>query len=258
MQAYRIILKVLSMNTTSEWFKDWFNTRYYHQLYSNRNYEEAENFISKLLICLNLNKEQKILDLACGKGRHSIFLNSKGFDVVGVDLSENSIKTANLQKRNGLEFFVQDMRAFNLKRKFSVVLNLFTSFGYFDNQNDNEKVIARVKEHLEENGLFVIDFLNSEYVKSGLVDAEEKNIGNTTYRITREVTAGFVKKHIQVIDGDYNQTFHEQVQLFSKEEIESMLTKQGFTITNVFGNYKLEDYDASNSERLIIIAKKNS
>ena len=94
----------------SKWFQSWFNTSYYHLLYRNRDYKEAEVFIKNIVKYLNLDKDDSILDLACGKGRHSIFLNSLGFNVTGLDLSKNSIKEAKTKESSSLHFYVHDMR----------------------------------------------------------------------------------------------------------------------------------------------------
>ena len=115
---------------TKDWFTDWFNTPYYHILYKDRNDNEAQQFIKKITEFLSLPKNATLLDLPCGKGRHSVFLNSLGFKVIGADLSENSIQHAKNFENENLKFIVQDMRE-PLHKKYDAVFNLFTSFGYF-------------------------------------------------------------------------------------------------------------------------------
>ena len=126
----------------NDWFASWFDTNYYHLLYKNRNDDEARLLIEHLVGYLNLAPNSKVLDLACGKGRHSITLNELGFDVLGIDLSSNSIEEAKQFENETLHFDVCDMRNSFTKNTFDVVFNLFTSFGYFDNKSDNEKVIV--------------------------------------------------------------------------------------------------------------------
>jgi 2-polyprenyl-3-methyl-5-hydroxy-6-metoxy-1,4-benzoquinol methylase len=97
------------LNTTlipksPEWFENWFDSEYYHLLYDNRNHEEADLFVSNLLAFLKLPKGAKVMDLACGKGRHSYFLNASGLDVLGVDLSSNSISEAKEMENESLHF----------------------------------------------------------------------------------------------------------------------------------------------------------
>src|SRR3954468_19744054 len=94
----------------AEWYVDWFNSPFYHLLYNNRNFTEANFFIDNLCTQLNLQPHAKLWDIACGKGRHAIALNKKGFDVTGTDLSVNSIAEASQSSNECLEFFVHDMR----------------------------------------------------------------------------------------------------------------------------------------------------
>ena len=116
---------------TQNWFASWFDTPYYHILYKERNYREAQIFMDNLTHYLNLPEKAKVLDLACGKGRHAIYLNQLGFEVIGADLSENSIAEASKNSNSSLQFQVHDMRE-KFDDQFDAIFNLFTSFGYFD------------------------------------------------------------------------------------------------------------------------------
>ena len=156
-------MSTISKTEEKDWFSEWFNTPYYHILYKDRNDNEAQFFMDNLTHYLNLPQDAQILDLACGKGRHSIYLNSLGFEVTGVDISANSIKIANESANDKLHFHVHDMRE-NLPNKYDAIFNLFTSFGYFDNEEDNIKTLKAIKNSLTEYGFGVIDFLNADYV----------------------------------------------------------------------------------------------
>ena len=103
---------------TNEWFKDWFDSKYYHILYQNRNDEEAANFLNKLVELFKPRQDCEIIDLACGKGRHSIYLNSLGYKLTGVDLAEQSILAAKIFENTRLQFEVQDLRNLQLNHKF--------------------------------------------------------------------------------------------------------------------------------------------
>ena len=133
------------MSQKQEWFKEWFDTKYYHILYQDRNDDEAQLFMQNLLSFIKLKKNDKILDMPCGKGRHAIFLNSLGYDVLGADLSENSIKYAKKYTNKTLHFEVHDMRQ-PFDTKFDAIFNLFTSFGYFDDDETNIKVLYNLKK----------------------------------------------------------------------------------------------------------------
>ena len=239
-----------------DWFEAWFDTSYYHSLYQNRNEEEAENFVQNLSDFLNLPTDSKIVDLACGKGRHSITLNKIGYDVLGVDLSENSISIAKEFENEKLKFEIHDMREMLDQNNVQAVFNLFTSFGYFDKLKDNEKVIASVKEMLAKNGWFVIDFMNSQKVINNLVYSENKIVDSIKYNISREYTGTHILKHIRFQDGSKNFDFTEKVQALKLSDFKQLLAKNRFEIIRTFGDFNLNDFDEESSDRLIIIARK--
>jgi cyclopropane fatty-acyl-phospholipid synthase-like methyltransferase len=236
----------------SKWFQTWFNTSYYHLLYSNRDYKEAEVFIKNIVKYLNLDKDDSILDLACGKGRHSIFLNSLGFNVTGLDLSKNSIKEAKTRESSSLHFDVHDMR--NLyNTQFEVVLNLFTSFGYFEKDLDNFKVIQTIKSSLKQNGIGVIDFMNSPQVIENLIAQNSHKIDGVTFKLKRSYSDGFITKDIDISDSDKTYQFQEKVRAYSFQDFEVMLSNAGLHLLECFGNYNLEPLNIKTSKRLILI-----
>ena len=239
-----------------EWFADWFDTAYYHTLYSNRDEQEAARFIGNLTKKLKLPKGAKLLDLACGKGRHSITLNKLGFNVLGADLSPNSISIAKKSKTDGLEFIVQDMRKPIENKEFDAVLNLFTSFGYFDDLNDNERVISSVRSMLKNNGIFLIDFMNAEYIIDTLIEKEVKTVNSIEFEIERRYDGEHIFKDIRF--NDRNQVFHftERVQALKLKHFETLLTNNDFEILRTFGDFDLNPFDEKTSDRLIIVSQK--
>ena len=240
----------------SKWFQSWFNTSYYHILYKNRDYKEAEIFIKNIVKYLNLDKEDSILDLACGKGRHSIFLNSLGFHVTGLDLSKNSIKDAKKKQSSSLHFNVHDMR--NLySTQFEVVLNLFTSFGYFEKDSDNFKVIQTIKSSLKQKGIGVIDFMNSSHVIENLIPQNSYQADGVTFKLKRSYSDGFITKDIEVLDSGKTYQFQEKVRAYSLQDFETMLSNAGLHLLECFGNYKLEPFNSKTSKRLILIFMAN-
>src|SRR6187402_2891720 len=183
-------------NTNPEnWFASWFDSPYYHILYKERNYREAQLFMDNLTHYLNLPEKAKVLDLACGKGRHSIYLNQLGYDVIGADLSENSIAEANKNANETLHFVVHDKRE-PYEDKFDAIFNLFTSFGYFEKEEDNLKTLIAIKHSLSEYGFAVIDFMNTYTVLENLIPDEIKEVDDITFHIKRYLLDGFIIKEI--------------------------------------------------------------
>ncbi len=244
------------MTKDQNWFQSWFNTPYYHILYKHRNHKEAERFMKNLIAYLNINKNQTILDLACGKGRHSLFLNSLGFDVTGVDLSTQSILEASKNKNERLEFMIHDMRL-PLESKFDIILNMFTSFGYFDSIDDNFKVLNTIKNSLKKDGIGVIDFMNSNYVINHLVSQNNIEIDGIQFDIRRNFKDGIITKTITVTDEDIASKYEERVRAFNQEDFLDMISKANLRFVKSFGNYNLEPYDVQTSDRLILIFKNN-
>src|SRR4051812_18343331 len=124
-----------------KWFESWFDSPYYHLLYQDRDQGEAKLFLNNLISFLNPSPAAPILDVACGKGRHAVFLNKKGFNVAAFDLSAESITYDKKFENETLHFYVHDMREVFRSNYFKIVFNLFSSFGYFDSHEDNERVI---------------------------------------------------------------------------------------------------------------------
>ncbi len=239
-----------------QWFVKWFNSPYYHILYKNRSLTEAESFIQKITAELQLPQHAKVLDLACGKGRHSVTLNKLGFNVLGIDLSEESIKYAQQFENNQLKFERHDMREVYHENEFDAVFNLFTSFGYFQDYQDNFKVFESVKQQIKEQGTFVLDYLNAEKVVSTMIPYEEKVIDDITFKLTKSVENGFVKKEIDFEDKGKIYHFEEYVRLIYFNDFKEIYETTGFELTQVFGNYNLQSFEEKTSDRLIIVLKK--
>lgn len=242
---------------SKKWFECWFDTTYYHSLYKNRNDEEAQLFITKLISFLKFKEGTKILDLACGKGRHSVTLNKLKMNVLGVDLSSKSIEFAKQFENETLRFGVHDMREVITNEKFNAVFNLFTSFGYFDDFSDNEKVIQAIYSMLESNGIFVIDFMNSEKVINSLVIEETKLEDGIEFNISREYDGKHIFKQIQFTDNGIPFHFTERVQALKLADFENLLETSNFQLVSTFGDFNLNPFDPTTSDRLIIIATKS-
>lgn len=237
-----------------DWFEDWFDTSYYHLLYQNRDEREAERFIQKLMVHLNLPASSKLLDLACGKGRHAKFLSDLGHDVLGVDLSQNSILNARQWSNDHLRFETHDMREVIENEQFDAIFNLFTSFGYFDHESENQRVCSAISTMLKPNAVLVIDFMNAAKVVRQLVPNELKMLDGIEFNITRHCDEKHIFKNIEVIDGDKKFHFIERVQALKLADFRSLL-ESNFDIVNTFGSYDLTPFEEQSSDRLILIAQ---
>lgn len=242
----------------SLWFENWFNTSYYHLLYSNRNDDEAQRFIDHILQFVDLPQGSTVLDVACGKGRHSKYLSSKGFNVTGIDLSTESIKDAMQHQNEHLTFLVHDMREGFKVNQYDMAVNMFTSFGYFESHAENEKAIATIAKAVIPNGLVVIDFFNSYLVNQQVMVQTDTTIEGINFKTSKKIENGFVLKNIRVTDQGKVFDYQEKVQLLSLLDFEDYLSKENLNIKNIFGNYDLEPFNLESSPRLIILAQKSA
>ncbi|MEY4926226.1 MAG: hypothetical protein RI894_662 [Bacteroidota bacterium] len=239
------------------WFKDWFDSHYYHLLYNNRNEVEAAAFIDKLLDFLHPKTPSRMLDLACGKGRHALQLATKGHEVIGVDLSEQSILAARNLERDNLAFYTLDMRRPYMAGYFDYVFSFFTSFGYFDTEREDVQVFRAIAQNLKPQGIFVLDFMNAIKVIRTLAPFGEKTADNVHFQWHKRVENGFIYKKIEFTDAHQKEySYEERVRAFHKEDINQLLQLAGMKPIAIFGNYELAPFDEINSDRLIIVAQK--
>ncbi len=240
------------------WFKDWFNSPYYHLLYFNRDDREAAAFINKLIDYLQPAPGSKMLDVACGKGRHSIQLASKGFDITGIDLSEDSINEALKSEKENLHFYRHDMRLLFWINYFDYAFNFFTSFGYFNTQRENDDAVRSIAKALKPGGIFVIDYLNVHYAEDHLVHQSEKKVEDVNFFITKWFDETHFYKKIMVEDEELEAPLvhTEKVAKFSLGDFNEMLSYQGMQLQEVFGDYNFGRYDVRKSPRMIMVARK--
>lgn len=243
----------------NNWYEDWFNSPYYHLLYDHRDEQEATVFIHRLIKKLNPPKYSYMLDVACGKGRHSKVLADLGFNVVGIDLSENSITEANKNKHENLQFFKHDMRLPFFINYFDFVFNFFTSFGYFNTIREHENALRTISQSLKPNGTVIIDFLNVENTKSEFQSHFIKQVDDVLFEIKKWQDNLHFFKEIKVFENSRYTgiTYTERVAKFKLNDFEAMFSKFGITINQVYGNYNLDSFNEKKSQRLIIEAKKS-
>lgn len=238
------------------WFEEWFNTRYYFLLYRNRNDSEARAFLELLVRHLQIPEGTKVLDMACGKGRHSRVLAQLGMKVCGIDLSPNSIEQASVYAGPSLEFHVHDMRIPFAQEQFDVAVNLFTSFGYTDREEDDLSTLHAAITALKPGGLFIQDYLNAGPVLKLLPETASVHREGILFHTHKYLQMPFIVKEIKVTDAEERHDYREQVKVYSAEKLKELHQKAGFTVEAVFGNMELEPYSEVSSPRIIIISRK--
>lgn len=241
-----------------KWFQNWFSSPYYHILYHQRNDEEAEFFIDNLCTFLKPAENFQLLDIACGRGRHAVYLNKKGYDVTGIDLSNASIKFAKQFENENLQFYVHDMRHTFYINYFNITFNLFTSFGYFETEKDHVKALKAFNKSLKKSGILVLDYFNSEKIMRNLAHQEVKHVDGIDFYISKKIANGKIIKSISFEHKNKDFAFKEEVKAFIKSDFERMFEKSGFKVLNHFGDYALNPFDENKSDRLIFICQKDN
>ncbi len=249
------------------WFESWFDSPYYEEIYDHRDLSEAKEFILRLTTTLALPTTTQILDLGCGWGRHTRSFAELGYTTTGLDLSPRLIAKAqeNFIRPNDsisqrMNFCIGDMRDFQLNRDFDVVVNLFTSFGYFEDSDQDLKVLRNAHCHLKEDGFLVLDYFNTDAVLAKLNESEFRCGPKFDTKIRRTLEDGYIIKTIEIIHKNLNQLneiYVEKVRCYGTDELHAMLNLSGFDVIHHWGNYHL-DPAVQSSPRCIFAARKST
>ncbi len=243
----------------NEWFKTWFNSEDYLTLYKHRDDEDAQRLIKLVFNNVDGHKLANVLDVACGAGRHSIIFAKKGLKVTAFDISKNLLKIG--KERAGkdnlkVDFFCGDVRKVCLKKQFDIVINFFTSFGYFENDGDNFMLFSDAYDYLRKDGYFCFDYFNIEYLKNNLVPLTVSEEAGISITQKRKISGNRVIKEIMISSSEGSNKFYESVALYSRSRIETEMKNRGFIIGNEFGDYYGSYFNLNESPRLTIFAKK--
>lgn len=243
-----------------DWFEEWFDSPLYEKLYANRDEAEATKLVDLLVETLDLNKCSRILDLGCGRGRHSISMAQKGYHVKGIDLSEQAIKTAREKaEKLGLEnisFEVNDMRK-PLPETFDAIVNLFTTFGYFRSDEENARVFDSVVQMIEPGGMFVLDYLNASQVRNSYRPKDSGEFYDIHYEIERYIENDTIHKDIEFWGDRVNgkRFYSERVKLYDLKWFREEMGKRNLVIDRVYGDYEGGDFDPETSSRLLLVSR---
>jgi SAM-dependent methyltransferase len=235
------------------WYKEWFGEEYL-ELYAHRDADEAERHVEFVLKHLGPRRPRAVLDLACGAGRHTAALRQKGLRTLGVDLSLTLLAHAPRSPS-----VAADMRCLPFAvESFDWVLNFFTSFGYFEKERENFRVLEEIVRVLTPGGRFMIDFLNREHVLARLQPREVQEVEGRRVAIERwyDGASGRINKRIRLeLPGRLPRTYLESVRAYSREEVTIGLRWAGLEVDALFGNFEGEPFGVD-SERLILVGHR--
>ncbi len=245
----------------TEWFEDesFWNTLFPF-MFSERKFEAAKDEVAGILNLVNL-VEGDVMDLGCGPGRSSVALAKEGFHVTGVDLSPSL-----LQKAMGLaqaesvdvEWVQDDMRHFIRPETFDLVINIFTSFGYFDDKNDDLVVLRNIHQSLREGGALVMELMSKEVLARGFLPTSSEELADGRLLVERrEVCEDWTRLRNQwtVIENDKATTFRFEHTVYSGQELRDRLLDAGFGDVKLFGGLDGSEYGL-NARRLVAVARK--
>ena len=235
----------------AEWFEDWFGEEYL-ALYPHRDQADADAAVALIARTIPWRDALKVLDVACGPGRHALALEARGARPVGVDLSLPLLRRARTVTRSPL--VRSDMRYLPLRpRTFDLTINLFTSFGYFTTDAEHQSVLDHMIDTVRPGGWFALDFLNAALVRDGLILSSDTSMNGQAVHITRRISADdrFVEKTIQTESG---RVFRERVRLFTSRELEVMM-QPTLDIVARYGDYSGAPL-ATDSPRVFLIGRR--
>jgi SAM-dependent methyltransferase len=202
----------------------------------------------------------RVLDLCCGFGRIALELSRRGFSVTGVDITEpylNAGRDDAAYEKLDIEFIQQDVRSFKRPNTFDLAINLYISFGYFDDQKDDLLFVKNARESLKDSGTFIIETLGKEIAVRDFVEAEW--FERAGYTVLTEYTptdswAGIKNRWILIKEGErIEKTFTQR--LYSAVELRRLLFDAGFRAVDIYGNWNEAPYD-HHAEVLIAVGRK--
>ena len=237
-------------------YNQWFSSPYFHILYKHRDYQKTQRFLDQLVDFLQANTSHKLLDLACGKGKHAIYMAKKGLDITGLDISANNLKYGNKFAHERLHFVEQDMRIPYVENHFDFVLNLFTSFGFFAEDTENLKVLEAVYTMLKPGGRFLLDFINPYVYEMNMMPYELTVVQGIKFQITQKIAQDMLIKGIHFHDVGQNFFFEEKHKMVSFDKFQEWFEASSLRLLQTFGSYDFEPFEQTDSERMIFLLEK--
>lgn len=233
------------------WYREWFGTRYYSLLYGHRDEQEARAWVDLLLGHWDLLPGARVLDMACGRGRHVQWFVRRGLRVTGIDLDPASIEEARTLVPEA-DLRVHDMRQRLESDHYDAACCLFTSLGYSEDRADDQRVFQAAFQALRPGGRFVLDFMNTPRVVEALVPVELIEREGVRFTIQRMLADGAIIKRIEVEDGAYQGRFEERVAAWTPAELDAMALAAGFQIDDRTDGPEAAPFDPVSSSRYVL------
>lgn len=241
------------------WYKEWFDSEDYLKVYSHRDEAEAEKLVDIIVKNINLEPQSSLLDMACGAGRHAVVFAKMGFNVTAVDLSQRLLSEAKKNAFNAeviIDFVLSDIMDYKVIKKFDLAVNLFTSIGYFEDDEENYAVIKKAYNMLNESGYFILDYFNKDFLMKNLIPTSVLSLNGLRIVQNRSIKGKRVVKKIIIEKNGLIEEFYESVRLYSYDEMWNIINETGFTVIKIFGDFNGNEYEKETSPRLIFFAKK--
>jgi SAM-dependent methyltransferase len=246
-----------------EWFAEWFNHPLYLKVYSHRNDDEAKSCLETIISKTGLESFEPsditVMDIACGAGRHALELARQGFKTTANDLSPFLLECTRSQadrENISIECTREDMRHITAENRYDLVVQLFSSFGYFKTKGEDLQVLENVYRSLKKGGWYILDLMNPVYLKKNLIPTSSRNIEGLNVSEQRSIESNRVIKQITIRSSDESISFEESVTLYSLKTMKDMLQSTGFIIDRIIGDYTGSAYHTETSPRMMIFAKK--
>ncbi|MBL0042924.1 MAG: class I SAM-dependent methyltransferase [Flavobacteriales bacterium] len=237
------------------WYTDWFGTRYYKLLYGHRDEDDARAWVNTIVQKAGLKKGDEMLDMGCGRGRHALRFAEHGLRVTGIDISEGSVADARVEVPE-VSFHVHDMREIFAKERFDAVVCLFTSLGYSNDRNDDQRAVNAAAGALKPGGRFVLDLLNGAIVRKDLIQEDCQMEGGVRFTLQRRVEGDTIVKDIHVDDKGASHRFTERVHAWTAEEVCALIERAGLQLDALTNGPEPTTFDPLTAERIVAWAHK--
>ena len=247
-----------------KWYERSFGPDYL-ALYPHRDDAEASQDVANLIALIAPPTDLPLLDLGCGAGRHLLALHRLGFeDLTGIDLSQDLLHAAaerlSAAGADAIELLRSDMRQIPHQSHFATILSMFTSFGYFDSPDEDNRMLHGVHRALLPGGVFVLDTLNRQWTLDHLIPRENRAIGTLRLDISRSITpdGARVEKETRVSEtGMPERVYRESVRMYAPDDLHRMLSDAGFDDVDLYGSLAGDPVDAT-SRRTVGVARRRA